>query len=78
MGRSFSKESPKMRPHPTLRDMKSDARTIEEVRAFVAKPAPPKRKCGRCPTLLRSGNKSNPPRCSICENKFPSSKREEE
>jgi hypothetical protein len=59
------------RREPLVVGQKSLLSTVKEVEEFVTEPAPKLRRCGLCPALLRSGNKSNPPRCSVCEKKFP-------
>jgi hypothetical protein len=56
---------------PSLPEQMSIFTAMKAVEEFVAEPAPALRRCGLCPAMLRSGNKSEPPRCSVCEKKFP-------
>jgi hypothetical protein len=44
---------------------------LKDIEGFVAESAPAKRRCGLCPTVLRGGNKSEPPRCGVCAHKYP-------
>jgi len=58
------------KPHPAL-PKRSNLSVLKDIEGFVAEPAPAKRQCGMCTAWLRAGNKSNPPRCSICAHKYP-------
>jgi len=58
------------KPRPVLLE-RSNLSVLKDIEGFVAEPARPKRRCGLCPTVLRAGNKSNPPRCAVCAHKYP-------